>query len=93
VKLNIHYPTDWVLLHDATRTLLKATILIRRRELKVRMQEPRGFLKAMNRLSMEMTQKAGRAGSWRARKATLRRMKREVKIVQAHARHHRDLLW
>jgi len=82
----------WVLLRDVTRTLMKATILIRRRGLKVRMREPRKFLKAMNRLSMEMTQKARRAGSRRARKATLRRMKREVKIVQAHARRHRDLL-
>jgi hypothetical protein len=46
----------------------------------------------MNQLSMEMTQKARRAGSRRARKTTLRRMKRQLKIVQAHARRHRDLL-
>ena len=52
VKLNIHYPTDWVLLRDAARTLLKATMLIRRRGLKVRMREPREFLKGMNRLIM-----------------------------------------
>lgn len=92
VKLNIHYPTDWVLLRDATRTLMKAAMLIRRRGLKARMREPREFLKAMNRLSMEMTQNARGAGSRRARKAALRRMKRQVKIVQAHARRHRDLL-
>ena len=92
VRLNIHFPVDWVLLRDAARTLMKATMLIRQRGLKVRMGEPRKFLKAMNRLSMEMTQKARRAGSRRARKATLRRMKRPLKIVQAHARRHRDLL-
>lgn len=92
VKLNIHYPTDWVLLRDATRTLMKATMLIRRRGLKVRMREPREFLQGMNRLSMEMTRNARRAGSRRGRKATLRRMKRAVKTVQAHARRHRDLL-
>jgi hypothetical protein len=92
VKLNIHYPTDWVLLRDATRTLMKATILIRRRGLKVRMREPREFLKGMNRLSMEMSKNARRAGSRRARKTTLRRMKRAVKTLQAHARRHRDLL-
>ena len=86
VKLNIHYPTDWVRLRDAVRTLMKATILIRRRGLKGRMGEPRKFLKAMNRLSMEMTQKARRAGSRRARKTTLRRMKRQLKVVQAHER-------
>ena len=69
VKLNIHYPLDWVLLRDVVRTLMKAAILIRRRGLRVRMGEPREFLKAMNRLSMEMTQKARRAGSRRARGA------------------------
>jgi len=31
VKLNIHFPVDWVLLRDATRTLVKATLLIRKR--------------------------------------------------------------
>jgi hypothetical protein len=28
LKLNIDYPTDWVPLRDATRTLMKATIVI-----------------------------------------------------------------
>src|SRR5450756_3174503 len=28
VKLHIHFPVDWVLLRDAARTLMKATILI-----------------------------------------------------------------
>jgi RecG-like helicase len=48
VELNIHYPTDWVLLRDAVRMLMKATMLIRKRELKAR----------MNRLSMEMAKQA-----------------------------------
>ena len=92
VRLNIHYPTDWVLLRDAVRTLMKATILIRRRGLRVRMKEPEVFLKRMNRLSMEMAKQARRAGSRKARKRTLRAMKWQVKIVAAHARRHRDLL-
>jgi hypothetical protein len=92
VKLNIHYPTDWVLLRDAVRTLMKATLLIRKRDLKARMKEPQVFLKRMNRLSMEMAKQARRAGSRRARKKTLRSMKRQVKIAAAHARRHRDLL-
>jgi hypothetical protein len=37
VELNIHYPTDWLLLRDAVRTLMKATMLNRKRGLKVRM--------------------------------------------------------
>jgi hypothetical protein len=92
VKLHIHYPTDWVLLRDATRTLMKATRLIRKRGLKVRMKEPEEFLKRMNRLSMEMTRQARRAGRRKARKKTLRAMKRQVKIMAAHAQRHRDLL-
>jgi hypothetical protein len=46
----------------------------------------------MNRLSMEMTRQARRAGSRKGRKQTLRKMKRQVKLVAAHARRHRDLL-
>lgn len=43
VEANVHYPVDWVLLRDATRTLMKATALIRRHGLKHRMQEPRYY--------------------------------------------------
>lgn len=92
VKLNIHYPTDWVLLRDAARTLMKATILIRRRGLKVRMTEPGGFLKQMNVLAMEMTRQGRRAGNRKGRKQTLRKMKRRVKTIAAHALRHRNLL-
>jgi len=92
VELNIHYATDWVLLRDAVRTLMKAAVLIRKRGLKARMKEPEVFLKRMNRLSMEMAKQARRAGSRKARKKTLRAMKRQVKIAAAHARRHRDLL-
>ena len=55
VKLHIHFPVDWVLLRDAARTLMKATILIRKRSLKVRMEEPEEFLKRMNQLCMKMS--------------------------------------
>jgi hypothetical protein len=92
IRLNIHYPTDWVLLRDAVRTLRKATMLIRKRGLKVRMKEPEVFLRRMNRLSMEMSKQARRTGSRKARKGTLRAMKRQAKIAAAHARRHRDLL-
>ena len=37
---NIHYPVDWVLLRDATRTLMKGVQLIRDQGLKHRMEEP-----------------------------------------------------
>src|SRR6266567_3508600 len=92
LKANIHFPVDWVLLRDGVRTLMKATELIRKAGLKGRMRPPQEFLRAMNRLCIQMGH--GRRGpdSRRGRKATLRRMKKQVKIVRAHARRHRELL-
>lgn len=92
VKLHIHFPVDWVLLRDAARTLMKATILIRRRNLKVRMEEPEEFLKRMNQLCMKMTHARRKKDAKRARKAVLREMKKLSKIIAAHAERHRDLL-
>src|SRR5450756_961809 len=92
VKLNIHFPVDWVLLRDAARTLMKATILIRDRGLKVRMEEPKEFLKRMNQLCIKMTHARRKKDAKRARKAVLREMKKLSKIIAAHAERHRDLL-
>src|ERR1035438_10494177 len=52
---NTHYPVDWVLLRDATRTLMKAVKLIRDQGLRHRMEEPAAFITRMNRLCIEMT--------------------------------------
>jgi hypothetical protein len=92
VRLHIHFPVDWVLLRDAARTLLKATMLIRKRGLKVRMGEPEEFLKQMNRLCIKMTHARRRKDSRRIRKATLRVMKKLSKTIAAHAERHRDEL-
>jgi len=92
VKTNIHFPADWVLLGDAVRTLMKATRLIRAHGLKHRMEAPEGFLKAMNRLSLQMTHARRVRDSKKQRKKTLRLMKRQVQVVAAHARRHRQLL-
>jgi hypothetical protein len=92
VPLHIHFPVDWVLLRDATRTLMKATILIRKRNLKVRMEEPEEFLKRMNQLCMKMTHARRKKDAKRARKAALREMKKLSKIIAGHAERHRDLL-
>ena len=92
LKANIHFPTDWVLLRDGVRTLMKATVLIRKAGLRGRMEAPEEFLRRMNRLSIQMTMKARREGAKKRRKGVLRQMKRLVGIVRAHARRHRDLL-
>lgn len=92
-KAPIHLPTDWVLLRDAVRTLMKATVLIRRTGLKVRMpQEPLAFLSDINALCMQMAAQRRRPQSKKNRKATLRLMKKLTAKVAAHARAHRDLL-
>ena len=92
LKANIHFPTDWVLLRDGVRTLMKATLLIRREGLRQRMEPPEVFLARMNQLSMDMSQAARRAGSKKTRKRVLRQMKRMVSVVESHARRHRKLL-
>lgn len=92
VKANIHYPVDWVLLRDATRTLIKAVRLIRKHGLRNRMGEPCGFIREINRLSIEMTHARRRGESKRARKQVLRLMKKLLKKIDGHARKHRDLL-
>jgi hypothetical protein len=92
LKVNVHFPTDWVLLRDGVRTLMKATRLIRAAGLRERMEPPEAFLRRMNQLSIAMSQQARRAGSKQGRKRVLRQMKKRVRIVRAHAQRHRDLL-
>jgi hypothetical protein len=92
LKANVHFPVDWVLLRDATRTLMKAVTLIRREGLKARMEPPAEFLRRINRLCIEMTHSRRKAESRKERKRILRGMKKLVNVVGRHARKHRDLL-
>jgi hypothetical protein len=92
LKANVHFPVDWVLLRDATRTLMKAVTLIRREGLKARMEPPPEFLRRINRLCIEMTHSRRKPESRKERKRVLRGMKKLVKVVGRHARKHRDLL-
>ena len=95
LKANIHYPVDWVLLRDATRTLMKAVRLIRDQGLKHRMEEPESFLRRINTLCIQMAQaskRKDRQAGQRQRKATLRQMDRLVGTVRNHARRYRQLL-
>jgi hypothetical protein len=89
---NIHYPVDWVLLRDATRTLMKAIHLIRGQGLKHRMEQPQTFLTHINRLCIQMTHTGSKIDPQRHRKKTLRRMDKLVGTVRNHARRYRDLL-
>jgi len=92
IAANIHYPVDWVLLRDATRTLMKAVQLIRDQGLKHRMEEPKSFVRRINQLCIQMTHATRRDERRRQRKKTLRQMDRVVGVVRHHARRYRDLL-
>ena len=89
---NIHYPVDWVLLRDATRTLMKALQLIRQQGLKHRMEAPEQFLSRMNRLCMEMNHASSKPKNRRTRKSVFRKIDQLVGTVRGHARRYRDLL-
>ena len=92
---NIHYPVDWVLLRDATRTLMGSVRLIRDQGLKHRMEEPETFMSRINKLCIKMTQvwnRKDQSESRRLRKQTLRQMDRLVGTVRNHARRYRKLL-
>lgn len=89
VKAPIHFPTDWVLLRDAARTLIKATLCIRRAGLKQRMpQEPEEFLCAMNKQCMAMSAQRRQKDSKRQRKRILRVMKKLAKRIGEHGAAH-----
>jgi hypothetical protein len=89
LKADIHFPTDWVLLRDAARTLMKATVLVRKHGLKNRMpQEPLEFLSEMNTLCMKMAAKGRAANGKKQRKKVLREMKALEKRIAGHAKAH-----
>ena len=92
LKANIHFPADWVLMRDATRTLMKAVQLIRAEGLLNRMQDPQAFMRQMNRLCIQMTSTRRQKNGKRGRKKVLRLMKKLADKVGRHARVHRDLL-
>ena len=92
VKANIHFPVDWVLLRDATRTLIKAIILIRGKGIKYRIGDPAMFLRDMNKLCMEMTHVRKKRDAKKMRKKIFRRMKILMKTIENHAlTYHREL--
>lgn len=92
VKANIHYPVDWVLLRDATRSLISAIMTIRRQGLKHRMPTPREFVTHINRLCIRMTHSRRRKDGRKYRKAVLREMKKLSQLVRRHGERYRALL-
>ena len=89
---NIHYPVDWVLFRDATRTLMKAVDLIRQQGLKHRMDPPQSFITRMNKLCIQMTHTSRQSDLRRQRQRTFRQIDSLVDLVRNHARRYRTLL-
>ena len=93
LKADIHFPVDWVLLRDLTRTLMKATVIIRGQGLKHRIpQDPLKFLSDINSLVMKMTATNRIKDGRKKRKGILREMKALSQRIARHARSHLALL-
>ena len=91
IDANIHFPVDWVLLRDATRSLLLCIRLMRKHGLKHRMMSPDLFQKRMNKLCIEMTHTRRKVDSKKQRKKILRKMKKLSQTIQKHAERYREL--
>ena len=93
MQANIHYPVDWLLLRDATRTSMLACDLIRNAGLRHRMPcEPKGFISQINSLCIQMAQCRRQKDSKKKRKKILRLMKKLLRKVAGHAERHAKLL-
>ena len=93
ISAAIHHPVDWLLLRDATGTLMKATARIRKVGLCHRMPcRPADFISKMNKLCMAMTFAKRKKGAKQLRKGILRQMKKLMKRVAKHAMNHLQLL-
>jgi len=93
LKANLHFPTDWVLLLDAGRTLMKACEVIRCSGLRNRMpKSPKAFLREVNKLGIAMSQQRRQKDSKKNRKRILRQLKALLKRLRRHGQKHRDLL-
>lgn len=92
LQANIHYPVDWVLLRDATRTLTQSVELIRAQGLRHRMEDPALFRKRMNQLCIQMTHTPKKTEGKKHRKKMLRKMDKLVGTLKKHANRYRKLL-
>lgn len=89
LKAPVHHPVDWLLLRDATRTLVLGIRQVRKRGIVNRMpKKPMGYLSAMNRLCIKMTHARRTKDAKRIRKRTYREMKKVLRTVEGHSRKH-----
>jgi len=93
LKARVHHPIDWLLLRDAVRTLTLAIIQVRERGILSRMPKaPKEYLRAMNKLCIQMTHARRTKDAKKVRKKTLRLMKKQLRTVVKLARGHLEKL-
>ncbi len=91
LEANIHFLTDWILMRDGVRSLMRTITTIRRHGLKKRMSEPSSFIAEINSLCMAMSA-AGKEKKKKERKRIFRMMKKVTKKVKEHAERYRAAL-
>lgn len=91
IKADMHAPVDWLFICDGVRTMMKAVKLIRKVDIKNRMNNPETFITAMNKLAIKMSAASRTQDAKKKRKAVLREMKTLEKIVRKHAEKHLEL--
>ena len=93
LQANIHFPTDWVLLRDGERTLVKSIVVIRRHGLRHRMPEPESLLGEINALVMGMAAASRRKpGGKKERERILRTIKELIRVIEEHGQRYRAAL-
>ena len=92
IRSNIHFPVDWVLLRDATRSLVQSIEVIRRHGLKHRIGDPQDFIRSMNSLVMLMTHTSKKKKGMILRKKIFRKINRLMAIIESHGWRYHELL-
>ncbi len=93
MEANIHFPVDWVLLRDASRTLILLTTRIRKYVVNRMEIGLKTMMTQMNNLCIEITQNTRTKGGKKIRKNCFRKMKRLIKKIAHHTRRHMEKLY
>lgn len=93
LEANIHFPVDWVLLRDASRTLILLITRMRRHVANRMEYSVEKLMRQMNNLCIQMTSAKGKNEAKKKRKQIFRKMKKLVKRIAGHARKHLEKLY
>lgn len=92
IEANIHFPVDWLLLRDITKSLVQSIILIRENGLKHRIPDPMTFVKEINDLCIKMSHVIKQKNPRKQRKKIIKEMFEVVDKIKLHGYNYRNLL-